>query len=162
MEKITFDNVVGFVLAIAFIIVMGVSLQASVVGDYMQLRVDVPEQTQRTLRVIGLAGALAAAAAWWVQRFAAERGFLVRVLFALFVFSVAFVSLGSILRVISSQLAHPSILSWSLADFYWVPYDNLITFVVFMIRPAVGLLALTAAIYLAIFGPRGPRTIEAR
>lgn len=161
MEKITFDNVVGFVLAVAFATVMGISLQGSVVGDYMQLRVDVPEQTQQTLRVIGIAGALAALAAWWVQRFAGERGFLIRALFALFVFSVAFVSIGSILRVILSQWAHPSILSWSLSDFYWVPYDNLITFVVFMIRPAVGLLALTAAIYLAFFGPRGPRTITA-
>jgi ABC-type Fe3+-siderophore transport system permease subunit len=161
MEKITFDNVVGFVLAFAFAIVMGVSLQGAVVGDYMQLRVDVPEQTQQTLRVIGVAGALAALAAWWVQHYAGERGFLVRMLFALFVFSVAFVSLGSVLRVVFSQWAHPSILNWSLSDFYWVPYDNLITFVVFMIRPAVGLLALTAGIYLAIFGPRAPRTITA-
>jgi hypothetical protein len=161
MEKITFDSVVGFVLAFAFAIVMGISLQGSVVGDYMQLRVDVPEQTQQTLRAIGVAGGLAALVAWWVQRYAGERSFLIRVLFALFVFSVAFVSLGSILRVIFSQWAHPSILHWSLSDFYWVPYDNLISFVVFMIRPAVGLLALTAAVYLAIFGPRGPRTITA-
>ena len=35
MEKLTFDKVVGFVLAACFALVIGVSMWALLVGDYM-------------------------------------------------------------------------------------------------------------------------------
>jgi hypothetical protein len=162
VEKVTFDKVVGFILAILFALVIGISMQGTVVGDYTQANTVANEQTQQTLRILGLAGGLAALVAWWVQSFAASRGFVVRVLFALFVFVVAFVSFGALLRVIFSQWDHPSLLTWTLSDFYWVPYDNLITFIFFMLRPVAGLIVLMAAVYLALFGPRAARTITAR
>ena len=57
-------------------------------------------QTQHTVRIVGFAGLLAALVTWWCQRFAARRGFLVRTLFALFIFIVAFCSFGGLLRFI--------------------------------------------------------------
>ena len=35
MEKVTFDNIVGFVLAIAFAVVMGICMWAVLAGDYL-------------------------------------------------------------------------------------------------------------------------------
>jgi len=72
MEKLTFDKVVGFVLAACFALVMGISMWALLVGDYMNAVMN--DQAQQTLRIVGFAGALAALTTWWVQGFAAKRG----------------------------------------------------------------------------------------
>ncbi len=50
MDKVTFDSVVGFVLALAFAIVMGICMKAVLVGDYMQPGSVMNQQTQHTLR----------------------------------------------------------------------------------------------------------------
>ena len=92
MNQVTFDNVVGFVLAILFALVIGVSMWALLVGDYMNTFMN--EQTRHTVRIVGFAGMLAALVTWWVQNFAAQRGFLIRFMFAFFVFVVAFCSFG--------------------------------------------------------------------
>ena len=65
MEKVTFGNIVGFVLAAAFALVIGMSMWGLLVGDYMN-RVS-NEQTQHTMRIVGFAGALAALAAFCVS-----------------------------------------------------------------------------------------------
>ena len=114
---------------------------------------------------MGYAGGLAALVAWWVQQFAANRGFLVRFLFALFIFILAFCSFGGLLRVIYLMFTYPERrLDWSLTGLYWSSLSDFYSFVLFMLvppRPAYAGLILAAALYLAIFGARGPKTIRA-
>jgi len=164
MEKLTLNNVVGFVLAMAFAVVMAICMKAVLVGDYMQPNSVMNEQTQHTLQIVGYAGGLAALVAWWVQQFASGRGFVVRFLFALFVFIVAFCSFGGLLRILYLTFTYPNQLDWSLSGLYWTSLSDFYSFVLFMLvppRPAYAGLMLAAALYLALFGPRGPRTIEA-
>jgi hypothetical protein len=161
MQKLTFDNVVGFVLAAGFALVIGVSMWALLLGDYTNSVMN--EQAQRSLRIVGYAGALAALVTWWVQGFAAKRGFVVRFLFALFIFVLAFCSFGGLLRVIYSYLTYPSQQDWSLSGLYWASQGDLISFVIFMLvppRPAYAALLITGAIYVAMFGPREPEPAE--
>jgi hypothetical protein len=164
MEKLTLNNVVGFVLALAFAVIMAICMKAVLVGDYMQPNSVMNEQTQHTLQIVGYAGGLAALIAWWVQQFASGRGFVVRFLFALFVFIVAFCSFGGLLRILYLTFTYPNQLDWSLSGLYWTSLSDFYSFVLFMLvppRPAYAGLMLAAALYLALFGPRGPRTIEA-
>ena len=150
MDQTTFGNVVGFVLAILFALVVGVSMLALLVGEYMNTFMN--EQTRHTVRIVGFAGALAALVTWWVQNFAAQRGFLVRFMFAFFVFVVAFCSFGGLLRFIYIHALTGMYLA-SLNDFY--------TFILDMFlppRPSYAALTVAAAIYIAWFGPRQERT----
>ena len=159
MEKVTFDKAVGFILAALFALVIGVSMWALLVGEYMHGVMN--EQAQRSLRIVGFAGALAALATWWVQGFASHRGPAVRFLFALFIFVVAFSSIGGMLRVIYSYVTYPSQQDWSLTGLYWASQSDLISFVIFMLVPprlAYAVLIVAAAIFIAVFGPREPRT----
>jgi hypothetical protein len=161
MEGLTFSKIVGFILAAAFALVVGVSMWALLIGEYMNNVMN--PQAQTTLRIVGFAGALAALVTWWVQQFAARRGFIVRFLFALFIFVVAFCSFGGLLRIIYSHVTYPSQQDWSLSGLYWASQSDLISFVIFMLvppRPAYAALLVVAAIYIAIFGPREPKTIE--
>ena len=164
MEKVTFTNIIGFVLAVAFAIVMATSMWAVLAGDYMQPNSVMNETTRHTLQIVGYAAGLAALVAWWVQQFASTRGFVVRFLFALFVFIVAFCSFGGLLRIIYLMVAYPNQLDWSLSGLYWSSLSDFYSFVLFMLvppRPAYAALMIAAALYLAIFGPRGPKTIRA-
>jgi hypothetical protein len=160
MESVTFGKAVGFVLAILFALVIGLSMQ----GLLVQPDTLTNERTQDTLRIVGLAGGLAALLAWWVQGFAASRGLVVRVLFALFVFVVAFCSFGGLFRVIDSIIRYPNQQDWSLSGIYWSSQGNLISFVIDMLvppRPAYAALILAAAFYLALFGPRKEAVVTA-
>ena len=164
MDKVTFDSVVGFVLAIAFAIVMGICMKAVLVGDYMQPGSIMNQQTQHTLEIVGYAGGLAALVTWWVQQFASGRSLIVRFLFALFIFIVAFCSFGGLLRIIYLMVTYPNQLDWSLSGLYWTSLSDFYSFVLFMLvppRPAYAALMVAAALYLALFGPRAPRSIEA-
>jgi hypothetical protein len=161
MEKLTFTKVVGFVLAAAFAIVIGVCMWALMVGDFMNTVMT--QQTQHTVRIVGFAGMLAALVTWWCQRFTARRGFLVRMVFALFIFIVAFCSFGGLLRFIYIHASYPSQQDWSLSGMYLASLNDFYTFLLDMLippRPAYAALAVGAAIYVALFGPREPRTVE--
>ncbi|MGH6736830.1 MAG: hypothetical protein ACRECX_12265 [Methyloceanibacter sp.] len=161
MEKLTFTKVVGFVLAAAFAIVIGISMWALLIGDYMNTVMN--QQTQHTVRIVGFAGMLAALVTWWCQRFAAKRGFLVRTLFALFIFVVAFCSFGGLLRFIYIHATYPSQQDWSLSGMYLASLNDFYTFLLDMLLPPraeYAALAIAAAIYVAIFGPREPKTVE--
>lgn len=161
MEKVTFTKVVGFVLAAAFAIVIGVCMWALMIGDFMNTVMN--EQTQHTVRIVSFAGMLAALITWWCQRFAARRGFLVRTLFALFIFVVAFCSFGGLLRFIYIHVTYPSQQDWTLSGLYLASLNDFYTFLLDMLippRPAYAALAVAAAIYVAIFGPREPKTVE--
>ena len=162
MEKLTFSKVVGFILATAFAITIGVSTWALMVGDYMDTNL-INEQTQHSVRIVGFAGLLAALVAWWCQRFVAHRGFLVRMLFALFIFLVAFCSFGGFLRFAYIHATYPSQVDWSLGGLYASSLNDFYTFLLDMLLPPrLGFVALAfgAAIYIALFGIREPRTVE--
>ena len=161
MDRVTFGSVVGFVLAILFALVIGVSMWALLLGDYMNTFMN--EQTRHTLRIVGFAGALAALVTWWVQSFAAKRGFVVRFLFALFIFVVAFCSFGGLLRFIYIHATYPSQQDWSLTGMYLASLNDFYTFLLDMLlppRPAYAALAVVAAIFIAVFGPRETRTAD--
>jgi glucan phosphoethanolaminetransferase (alkaline phosphatase superfamily) len=161
MEKVTFTKVVGFILAAAFAIVIGVSMWALIIGDYMNTVMTT--QTQHTVRIVGFAGMLAALVTWWCQRFAARRGFVVRTAFALFIFVVAFCSFGGLLRFIYIHATYPSEQDWSLTGLYFASVNDFYTFLLDMLippRPAYAALAVAAAVYVAIFGPREPKPVE--
>ena len=161
MDNVSFGNVVGFVLAILFAVVIGVSMWALLLGDYVNSFMN--EQTRHTLRIIGFAGALAALVTWWVQSFAAKRGFVVRVLFALFIFVVAFCSFGGLLRFIYIHATYPNQQDWSLTGMYLASLNDFYTFLLDMLlppRPAYAALAVAAAIYIAWFGPREAKTAD--
>jgi len=50
MEKVTFNNIIGFVLAVAFAIVMATCMWAVLAGDYMQGgNATLPRQPVKTL-----------------------------------------------------------------------------------------------------------------
>ena len=164
MEKITFDSAVGFVLAMAFALVMAICAWALLVGDYMQPGSVMNEPTRHTLQIVGYAGGLAALVSWWVQQFAAGRSFVIRFLFALVIFVLAFCAFGGLLRVIYLMITYPNQLDWSLSGLYWSSLSDFYSFVLFMLvppRPAYAFLMVAAALFLATFGPRGPRTITA-
>src|SRR5262245_14065082 len=161
MDKLSLGSVVGFVLAILFALVIGVSMWALLLGDYMNTFMN--EQTRHTLRIVGFAGALAALVTWWVQSFAAKRGFVVRFLFALFIFVVAFCSFGGLLRFIYIHVTYPNQQDWSLSGMYLASLNDFYTFLLDMLlppRPAYAALAVVAAIYVAWFGPREARTAD--
>ena len=51
-----------------------------------------------------------------------------------------------------------------MSGLYWLSLSDFYSFVLFMLvppRPGYAGLMLAAALYLAIFGPRGPKTIRA-
>jgi hypothetical protein len=161
MEKLTFGNVVGFVLAVLFALVIGISMWALLIGDYMNTVMN--EQTRHTLRIVGFAGALAALATWWVQSFAAKRGFVVRFMFAFFIFVVAFCSFGGLLRFIYIHATYPNQQDWSLTGMYLASLNDFYTFLLDMLlppRPAYAALTVAAAIFVAWFGPREARTAD--
>ena len=161
MDKVTFGNVVGFMLALCFAIVIGISMWALLLGDYVSSFMN--EQTRHTLRIVGFAGALAALVTWWVQSFAAKRGFVVRTLFALFIFVVAFCSFGGLLRFIYIHASYPNQQDWSLTGMYLASLNDFYTFLLDMLlppRPAYAALAVAAAIYIAWFGPREAKSAD--
>lgn len=163
MDKLSFGNVVGFILASLLALVIGLSMWALLNGEYMNAPAEMKMQAEHSLRIVGFAGALAALVTWWVQSFAAKRGFVVRFLFALFVFVVAFFSFGGLLRLVDSYYSRANLQDWSPSGLYFASINDFYSFVLFMLVPlrlAFFALTLAAAIYIALFGPRETRTAD--
>jgi hypothetical protein len=84
-------------------------------------------------------------------------------MFALFIFLVAFCSFGGFLRFAYIHATYPSQVDWSLGGLYASSLNDFYTFLLDMLLPPrLGFVALAfgAAIYIALFGIREPRTVE--
>ncbi|GBE42460.1 hypothetical protein BMS3Bbin10_00521 [bacterium BMS3Bbin10] len=157
MEQSGLSRAVGFFLAVLFAAVMGMSLIAVLVTEYMEPGRVMGEQARLTLRICGIAGALAALLAWWLQRFAARRGFAVRFFYALVIFLLAFGALGGLLGVISNFMFNPGSNDFSLTGLYWASVGGFYTFVLFLLgsfNPGLLVVLLSPGIILALVGPR--------
>ena len=157
MEQSGLNRAVGFFLALLFAAVMGMSLIAVLVAEYMEPGRVMSDQARLTLRICGIAGAAAGLLTWWLQRFAAHRGFAVRFFYALFIFLLAFGALGGLLGVISNFMFNPSTNDFSPTGLYWSSVGGFYTFVLFLLGSFnAGLLVvlLSAGIILALVGPR--------
>ena len=98
-----------------------------------------------------------------MQSFAAQRGFVVRFLFALFIFVVAFCSFGGLLRFLYIHATYPNQQDWTLTGLYLASLNDFYTFLLDMLlppRPAYAALAVASAIYVTWFGPREAKTAE--
>ena len=163
MKKLTMDNMVGFVLAILFALVIGFSMWGLLKGEYVNAPPEIQVRAQEALRTVGLAGALSALVAWWVQNFAARRGFVVRLLFAGMIFAVAFGAFGGLLQFMYAHVTYPSQQDWSLTGLYFASLNDFYTFLVDMFLPPrfdYAILTAASAIFVAIFGPREAKTAD--
>lgn len=157
MGGIGFDRVVGFVLAILFALVMGLSMEAVLISDFLKSQELLSPGLDHTLRIAGFAGALAALVAWWAQTLAASRNVVIRFIFALVIFLMAFCSFGGLLRMIYVHMTYPSQQDWSLSGLYFSSIDDFYTFVLSLLGPSLpAYVALVAAagLYIGLFGPR--------
>ena len=155
-ERSVAATVVGTILALLFACVIGISVSAIYIGDYMDVgRVPTLKESQ-TVRISGIAGFLAALGAWWLQRFAAGRGFIIRVVYALAIIILLFAAFGGLVQNISHYMSNPEGIS-GFENIYWGSLAGFYSFVLGLVtsfKPALPALLLTAALYIAIIGPR--------
>lgn len=157
MDISGFGRGVGFVLALLFAAVMGLCLIAVLVAEYMEPGRIVNEQARVTLRICGIAGALAALFTWWMQRFAAHRAFIVRFFFGLIIFLLVFCALGGLLEVISNFWLNLGPHDYSPSGLYWTSLGAFYTFALFLLgtsKPGLLGVLLAPGIILALVGPR--------
>lgn len=157
MQQSGLSHAVGFFLALLFSAVMGMCLIAVLVAEYMEPGRIMSEQARLTLRTCGIAGAMAGLLTWWLQRFAAHRGFSVRFFYALVIFLLAFCALGGLLGVISNYMFNPSSNDFSPSGLYWASVGGFYTFALFLLGSFnLGLLVvlLSPGLIVALVGPR--------
>lgn len=157
MEESGFGRAVGFILAVLFAAVMGACLIAVLVAEYMEPGRIMNEQARNTLRICGIAGTVAGLAAWWLQGFAAHRGFAVRFFYGLIIFLLVFCALGGFLEVGSNFILNPGPHDYSLSGLYWASLGGFYTFAFFLVssfNPGLLAVLLAPGIFLALVGPR--------
>lgn len=157
MSEAVLARGVGIALAILFALVMGVSIAAVLLADFMQPGKLMSEPARQTLIVCGVAGALAGAVSWLLQSYAAGRGFVVRFLYAFGIFVLLFGAFGGLLEVVRKLASSPGAIDVSPTGLYWSSLGGFYTFLLFLLiplRPALFGLWLAAALILALVGPR--------
>ena len=157
MEQSGFNRSVGFVLAILFSAVMGASILAVLITDYMEPGRVMSEQARQTLRIVAISGALAGLITWWLQKFASHRSFTVRFVYGLFAYLLVFCALGGLLEAGNNFMLNPAQQDFSLTGIYWASLGSFYTFALFVLGSAKpGLLAVLLApgLILAMVGPR--------
>ena len=158
MGKSGISAVVGFILALAFASVMGVSSAAVLVTDYMHPGRIMSDQARTTLILCAAAGFLAALLAWWLQSFASERGLVIRFIYALITYTLSFGAIGGVLVVASNFILNPAHQDLSLSGLYGASVGGFYTFMLFIgvpLRAALAGILLAAGLIIAIVGPRG-------
>lgn len=157
MDRQTASTVVDVVLGLLFAAAMGASIVAVLISDFMQPGKVMSEPARQTLVVCALAGLCAGLAAWWLQRFVANRGIVVRFFFAFVIFLLLFGALGGLFEVIRKFATSPGGADFSLSGLYWSSLGGFYTFLLFLIiplRPALFGLWLAAGLIIAIVGPQ--------
>lgn len=157
MDRGTLSNVVDVVLGLLFAAAVGLSIAAVLVADFMQPGKIMSDPARQTLIVCGLAGACAGLLSWWLQRFAANRGVVVRFFFAFGVFLLLFGAFGGLFEVIRKTVTSPGGMDLTLGGVYWSSLGGFWTFVLFLIiplRPALFGLWVAAALIIALVGPQ--------
>lgn len=157
MEDSGFNRGVGFILALLFAAVMGACLIAVLIADYMEPGRIMSDQAKNTLRTCGIAGAVTGLIAWWLQSFAAHRGFAVRFIYALVLFLLVFCALGGLLETINNFVSNPGPHDYSPSGLYWSSVSGFYTFSFFLVSSFnLGLLGVLLApgLILALVGPR--------
>lgn len=157
MEQTGFGRAVGIVLALLFAAVMGLSLIAVLVADYMEPGRIVNEQARVTLRICGIAGAIAGLLTWCLQSFAGQRGFFIRFVYAICVFLLVLCAFGGLLEVICNFMLNPGPHDYSPAGLYWASLGGFYTFALFLIgssNPGLLTVLLAPGIILSLVGPR--------
>jgi hypothetical protein len=157
MEHGGLGRAVGIVLALLFSAVMGACLIAVLVADYMEPGRIVNEQARVTLRICGIAGAITGLLTWWLQGYAASRGFIVRFIYGLVLFLLVFCALGGLLEVISNFILNPGPHDYSPSGLYWSSLGAFYTFALFLIgssTPGLLVVLLAPGFILALVGPR--------
>lgn len=157
MEQSGFDRAVGLTLALLFAAVMGACLIAVLISDYTEPGRIMSDQTRNTLKICGIAGAGAGLISWWLQGFAAHRGFLMRAIYGLVIFLLVFCALGGLLEVVSAYSSNTGQHDFSPSGFYWASVGSFYTFTIFILGSFnIGLLGvlLSPALILALVGPR--------
>lgn len=156
MERSALAAFVGFVLALLFAATMGLSMTAVLVADFMQPGRIMSEQARQTLMLSAGAGCVAAILAWWMQRFAASRGLLMRFIYGVLVFTLIFLALGGVLEVGRNYVTNQGPHDYSPAGLYWASLGGFYTFAFSIVVPLklalIGLL-LAAGLFLALVGP---------
>lgn len=157
MEQSGFGQFVGFLLALLFAAVMGLCLIAVLVTDYSEPGRVMSEQARTTLKICGIAGAIAGLITWWLQGFAAHRGFFVRALYGFFIFLLVFCAVGGLLEVINAYAFNTGQHDFSPSGLYWASVGSFYTFTIFIVGSFnLGLLGvlLAPALILSLVGPR--------
>lgn len=157
MEQSGFGQFIGFILALLFAAVMGLCLIAVLVTDYSEPGRVMSEQARSTLRICGIAGAVAGLITWWLQSFAAHRSFLVRAIYGFVIFLLVFCALGGLFEVINSYAFNTGQHDFSPSGLYWASVGSFYTFTIFIVGSFnIGLLGvlLAPALILAVVGPR--------
>lgn len=157
MEQSGLSRAVGFVLAILFAAVMGLCLIAVLSSEYTEPGRVLSDQARNTLRTVGIAGAGAGLISWWLQRFAAHRGFLIRAIYGFVIFLLVFCAVGALLEVINNYALNPGQRDFSPSGLYWSSVGAFYTFAIFVLGSfRLGLIGvmIAPALILALVGPR--------
>lgn len=157
MEDSGFGRAVGLVLAVLFAAVMGICLIAVLLSEYSEPGRVMSDQARSTLRTCGIAGAGAGLIAWWLQKFAAHRGLVVRALYGFAIFLLVFCALGALIEVFNNYAFNPGQHDYSPTGLYWASVGAFYTFTIFVVGSFnLGLLGvmIAPAIILALVGPR--------
>ena len=155
MERGVLAGIVGFILAVLFAGTMGLSMAAVVVADYMQPGRVMGEHVRNTLIICAGAGFFAALLAWWMQRFAASRGLLIRFVYGLLIFTLIFLAIGGVFEVARNYVINQGPHDYSPAGLYFASLGGFYTFAVFVLQLQLALigLLLAAGLFLALMGP---------
>jgi hypothetical protein len=157
MEESGFYTTVGFILAILFAAVMGLCMGAVLYTDFAASGGIVNERERVTLRIVATAAASAGIIAWWMQKFAAHRSFVIRLIYGLLIYMVIFAALGGLFQFGHGLMTNPGGIDFSLSGIYLASLGAFYTFAISLVGQAilalVGLLA-SAGIILAAGGPK--------
>ena len=155
-RALSLATIVGGLLALLFACVMGLSIMAVLLADYMQPGRVMSEQARQTLQLCAAAGFVSGLIAWWLQRFAAERAFVTRLIYGVSIFFLVFGAVGGTMIVAYNYIAYPNTHDFSLSGIYFASLGGFYSFAVFLVLPlriALFGLLLAAGLVLALVGP---------